>query len=134
VISLRRLILQNLWLKLFSVAMATVIWLAIHYSIHDELNINQSLRSEYIRVPISIKTTLGDKRVFRITPDEVVVTAVGKDDALLRATRKDIRVSLDLTDFHGSQSTTRELKAEAPPDIKVVSIAPPSVEVQQVAP
>ena len=130
--TLRGIILHNFWLKLFSIAMATVIWLAIHYSIHDELN--QSLRSEYIRVPISVKTAVGDKRVFRITPDEVVVTAVGKDDALLRATRKDIRVNLDLTDFNATQSTTKELKAEAPPDIKVVSIAPPSVEVQQVSP
>ena len=132
--SLRSLILQNLWLKLFSIAMATVIWLAIHYSIHDELNMNQTLRSEYIRVPVSVKTALGDKRVFRITPDEVVVTAVGKDDALLRATRKDIRVNLDLTDFNATESTFRELTADAPPDIKVLAISPPSVEVQQVSP
>jgi hypothetical protein len=130
--SLRHLILDNFWLKLFSVAMATVIWLAIHYSIHDELN--QTLRSEYIRVPISIKTAPGDKRVFRITPDEVVVTAVGKDDALLRATRKDIRVNLDLTDFNVRESTSKELKADTPPDIKVLTISPPSVEVQQVSP
>jgi hypothetical protein len=132
--SLRHLILHNLWLKLFSIAMATVIWLAIHYSIHDELNINPSLRSEYIRVPVSVQTTLGDKRVFRITPDEVVVTAVGEDDALLRATRKDIRVNLDLTDFNPTESATKELKANAPADIKVLAISPSSVEVEQVSP
>jgi hypothetical protein len=132
--SLRYLILQNFWLKLFSIAMATVIWLAIHYSIHGGLNINQSLRSEYIRVPVSIKTTPGDKRVFRVTPDEVVVTAVGGDEALLRATRKDIRVNLDLTDFNVTAPASKELRAEAPPDIKVLAISPPSVEVQQVSP
>jgi len=132
--SLRHLILQNFWLKLFSIAMATVIWLAIHYSIHEDLNINQSLRSEYIRVPVSVKTIPGDKRVFRITPDEVVVTAVGEDEALLRATRKDIRVNLDLTDFNAKEPAAKELRAEAPPDIKVLAISPPSVEVQQVSP
>jgi hypothetical protein len=132
--SLRSLILHNFWLKLFSIAMATVIWLAIHYSIHDELNMNQSLRSEYIRVPISIKTALGDKRVFRVTPDEVVVTAVGMDEALLRATRKDIRVNLDLTEFNAAGSIIKELTAEAPPDIKVLAISPASVEVKQVSP
>jgi hypothetical protein len=133
-ISLRDLILHNFWLKLFSIAMATVIWLAIHYSIHDQLNSNQSLRSEYIRVPVSIKTTPGDNRVFRVTPDVVVVTAVGKDDALLRATRDDIRVNLDLTTFNGSASPSRELKADAPPDISVLAIAPATVEVRQVSP
>jgi CDP-glycerol glycerophosphotransferase (TagB/SpsB family) len=132
--TLRHLILHNFWLKLFSIVMATVIWLGIHYSIHEEMNINQSLRSEYIRVPVSIKTTVGDKRVFRITPDEVVVTAVGEDDALLRATRKDIRVNLDLTDFNATQPTSKQLMAEAPPDIKVLAISPPSVEVQKLSP
>jgi hypothetical protein len=130
----RHLILHNFWLKFFSIAMATVIWLAIHYSIHEDVNVNQSLRSEYIRVPVSVKTVLGDKRVFRITPDEVVVTAVGQDDALLRATRKEIRVDLDLTDFNAAEPATKELKAEAPPDIKVLAISPASVEVLQVSP
>ncbi|HEV7926153.1 MAG TPA: hypothetical protein VGR14_12400 [Verrucomicrobiae bacterium] len=130
--ALRHLILHNFWLKLFSIAMATVIWLAIHYSIHDELNMNQTLRSEYIRVPISLQTTAGDKRVFRITPEEVVVTAVGKDEALLRATRKDIRVNLDLTDFHAAEPTYKELVADAPADIKVLAISPPTVEVKLV--
>jgi hypothetical protein len=132
--TLRNLILHNFWLKLFSMAMATVIWLAIHYSIHDELNMNQTLRSEYIRVPVSVKTAPGDKRVFRITPDEVVVTAVGKDEALLRATRKDIRVNLDLTYFDASESPAKELVADAPLDIKVLTISPPTVEVKLVSP
>ena len=42
-ISLRHLILHNFWLKLFSIAMAAFIWLAIHSSIHEEMNMNQSL-------------------------------------------------------------------------------------------
>jgi hypothetical protein len=132
--SLRHLILHNLWLKLFSIAMATVIWLGIHYSIHEELNVNQSLRSEYIRVPVTVKTIVGDKRIFRITPDEVVVTAVGPDDALLRATRKEIRVNLDLTDFSATEPTSKGLIAEAPADIKVLAISPASVEVRQITP
>ena len=132
--SLRHLILHNFWLKFFSIAMATVIWLAIHYSIHEDLNANQPLRSEYIRVPVTVKTLVGDKRNFRITPDEVVVTAVGHDDALLRATRKEIRVNLDLTDFTGTEAASKELIAEAPADIKVLAISPAAVEVKQVTP
>ena len=64
----------------------------------------------------------------------MVVTAVGEDDALLRATRKDIRVNLDLTDFNATQPTSKQLMAEAPPDIKVLAISPPSVEVQKLSP
>jgi hypothetical protein len=132
--TLRNLILHNFWLKLFSIALATVIWLGIHSSIHDALNANQSLTPEYIRVPVMVKTTPGDKRVFRITPDEVVVTAVGKDAALLQATKRDIRVNLDLTAFNATTSTSQKLKADAPPDIIILEILPSTVEVQQVAP
>ena len=132
--TLRNLILHNFWLKLFSIALATVIWLAIHYSIHDEMNANQSLSPEYIRVPVSVRTDPGDKRVFRITPDEVVVTAVGKDPVLFQATQKGIHVNLDLTSFSGKEAASQRLKAEAPPDIIVLEILPSTVEVVQVAP
>jgi hypothetical protein len=131
--TLRALILHNFWLKLFSMALATVIWLAIHYSIHDEMNANQSLSPEYIRVPVSVRTDPGDKRVFRITPDEVVVTAVGKDPVLFQATQKLIRVNLDLTGSNALESIPTRLKAEAPPDIIVLEILPATVEVQQVS-
>jgi len=132
--SLRTLILHNFWLKLFSIALATVIWLGIHYSIHDEANENQSLTPQYIRVPVLVKTARGDKRIFRITPDEVVVTAVGKDPVLFQATQKEIRVSLDLTGFKGNESASEKLKSEAPGDIIVLEILPSTVEVQQVSP
>jgi len=130
-ISFRDLILHNFWLKLFSIALATVIWLAIYKSIHNE---NKALISEYIRVPVTVITAPGDKRAFRVTPEEVVVVAVGKDDALLRATRKDIRVNLDLTGFHARSATLQQLQAQAPPDIKVLGLEPSSVDVEQVSP
>jgi hypothetical protein len=132
--TLRHLILHNFWLKLFSIALATVIWLVIHYSIHNELNSNKSLTPEYIRVPISVKTGAGDKRVFRVTPDEVVVTAVGKNSALFQGMQKAIRVNLDLRNFNAAETTARRLKADAPPDIIVLEILPATVEVQQVSP
>ncbi len=125
--SLRDLILHNFWLKLFSIALATVIWLSIFYSIHNEQNLN-------IRVPVSVQTNPGDQRVFRVTPDEVVVIAVGKRAALFQATRKDIRVYIDLTHFTAKVSPAEELKAEAPPDVNVLEIIPSTVEVRQVSP
>jgi hypothetical protein len=131
---LRHIILHNFWLKLFSIALATVIWLAINNSIHNEQGVSQVLTADYIRVPVSVETTPGDKRVFRITPNEVVVIAVGKDPASFQATRKDIRVQLDLTHFDAKESTTQELKALPPPGINVLEIIPYTVQVQQVSP
>jgi hypothetical protein len=132
--SLRNLILHNFWLKLFSIALATVLWLGIDNSIHNEQNLNQLLTADYIRVQVSVQTTPGEKRVFRITPNEVVVIAVGKDAASFQATRKDIRVNLDLTHFDAKESSTEELRTQAPPGITVLEIIPYTVQVQQVSP
>ena len=129
--SLREIILHNFWLKFFSIALATVIWLAIHYSIHEEAN---TLTPSYVLVPVSVKTAPGDTRVFRVTPDEVVVTAIGKDPTLFQVIQKEIRVNLDLTSFTGKESVSEKLKAAAPPGIIVLQILPTTVEIQQVTP
>jgi hypothetical protein len=141
VISLRRLILHNFWLKFSSVALATLVWLAVHHSIHSDtdilrsqLNLNRLLAQEYIRVPISVKTSPADKRVFRITPSDAVVIAVGEDAALRRAASKDIRVNVDMTDLDAKETITRKLQADAPPDINVLDISPSEVQVRQVSP
>lgn len=131
------LILRNFWLKFFSVALATVIWLGIHYGIRNEfsvsqLNINNLLAQEYVRVPVTMVTAPGDTRAFRITPAEVVVIAVGEKAALRKAAEKSIRVSVDLTHFYVRQSSAEEVHAEVPANINVLEISPPTVTVEQV--
>jgi D-aminopeptidase len=139
VIQVQNIILRNFWLKFFSLALATVIWLAIHYDIHKEsvlnhLSINHLLAQEYIRVPVTVVTRPGDTRTFKITPNEVVIIAVGEETALRRAAKKEIKASVDLADFNTKQPTLLELRANAPADVNVVEISPSVVTVQQVFP
>jgi hypothetical protein len=54
--------------------------------------------------------------------------------SLRRAASKDIRVSVDLTDFDSKETVTRKLQADAPPGIGVLAIDPSSVQVRQVSP
>jgi hypothetical protein len=122
------LILRNFWLKFFSVALATVIWLGIHYDIRKDLSINQ-LNINNITVPVEVVAPPGDARVFKITPSEVVVFAVGDKAAL----RKGIRVFVDLTKFRSGKNEAKEIHAEAPPEINVINIFPPVVAVEQVS-
>jgi hypothetical protein len=122
------LILRNFWLKFFSIAMAALIWLGIHFGIHNELSISQ-LNINNITVPVAMDAPPGDARVFKITPNEVVVFAVGDKAAL----RKGIRVYVDLTRFHSRQSAAEELHADAPPEINVLAISPSTVAVEQVS-
>jgi hypothetical protein len=118
---------RNFWLKFFSVALATLIWLGIHYSIRHELAISQ-LNINSITVPVEIIAPVGDTRVFKITPSEAVVFAVGDKSAL----RKGIRLYVDLSKLHSRQSTPLELQVEAPAEINVLAINPQTVTVEQV--
>ena len=40
--SLRHLIFHNFWLKVFSIASGTIIWMAIHFSIHHDLSLKEN--------------------------------------------------------------------------------------------
>jgi YbbR domain-containing protein len=135
---LQNLILRNFWLKFFSVALATVIWLSIHYGIKNEspmsqVNVNHLLAQEYIRMPVTVVTKPGDPRIFRITPNEVVVIAMGEESALRRAANKNFKVSLDLTDFQGKGAVSMELQSQAPADVTVEEISPSTVTVEEVS-
>lgn len=137
--ALRALVLHNFWLKFFSVLLATVIWLTIHYGINHDLDVgslvvNRTLAQEYIRLPVTIRQPHGDTRVFRIIPDDVVVLAVGDTAALQRTPKKDIHVYLDVTDLIAKEPQIEPLQSSVPPDIYVVQISPAFVTVQQVSP
>jgi hypothetical protein len=132
-------IVRNFWLKFFSVALATVIWLGIHYGIRSEfsisqLNINNLLAQEYVRVPVTIIKSPGDNRVFRITPTDVVVIAVGEKNSLRNAAQKNIRAYVNLANFHFRQSPAEEVHADVPPDINVLDISPSTAAVEQISP
>jgi YbbR domain-containing protein len=127
---MRHLIFHNLWLKLFSIALATVIWLGIDNSIQNDKNASRMLVTGVISVPVAVDLPPGDKRVFSITPKDVAVMAVGKDAASFQAARKDVRVSVDLTHLTSTEPTTVDVKAETPPNINVMEINPSSVQVQ----
>ncbi|HEX3989244.1 MAG TPA: hypothetical protein VHZ30_07415 [Verrucomicrobiae bacterium] len=135
---LRDLILQNFWLKFFSVALATVIWLSIHYGIQNESpmgggNLSHLLAQEYIRVPVTVVTGPGEKRAFRVTPSEVVVIAMGDEAALRGAANRDFKVSVDLTGFNSKGPTPMVLQSETPADLTIEEISPSTVSVEQVA-
>jgi hypothetical protein len=136
--SLRSLILRNFWLKAFSVVLATAIWFFIHDGIREDAALHQfrlehGLPQGYIRVPVTIQTEPGDKRIFRWEPTEVVVIAQGEDAALRSAAEHAIRVYLNLTSFHSTEPVAEELQVEAPANINVIDISPSVVTVRVVS-
>jgi len=137
--SLRSLILRNFWLKAFSVVLATAIWIFVHDGIRQDAalrrqSLDRTMPQGYIRVPVTIQTEPGEKRIFRWEPTEVIVIAQGEESVLRRAARQDIKVYLNLRNFHSTEPVLEELQVQAPADISVVDISPSVATVRQISP
>lgn len=123
-------ILHNFWLKFFSVALAAVIWLGIHYSIQNQKELSIShVNFNSMRVTVGVVTAEGDKRVFKVTPSDVMAFAIADRAAL----RQGIRVYVDLTEFQGRKSAAEDVHIEAPPEWNAFT-TPQTVAVEQVSP
>jgi YbbR domain-containing protein len=137
--SLRHLIFHNFWLKIFSIASGTIIWLAINFSIgHDfslsEPSARQLLIKETMTVPISIVQQEGDSRNFKLSPTNVLVTVVGEARVLKGAEGKEIKIFVDLTDYRSATATQEDLHPDVPHSINVVEFKPHTVTVEPARP
>jgi len=137
--NLRRWILHNFWLKLISLGLASLIWLAVHYQIESDRiqvqpRISHIISKQYRNVNISKITSPSDTRHFRISPEKVLAVAVGEEDLLGKVSAENLSIYVDLTDFHSIRSTNAELHSHAPADVSIIGIQPTTVLVEQISP
>jgi hypothetical protein len=133
--TLRHLIFHNFWLKMFSIASGTIIWMAIHFSIEHVLTLSETagggrLIPETVEVTISILQEEGDTRLFQISPTNALVTVMGEASVLRGPAGQEIKMYVDLTDYHSRTPTQEDLHADVPPNIHVVEFKPHTVSVQ----
>jgi hypothetical protein len=137
--SLRQLISHNFWLKIFSIAAGTIIWMAIHFSIDHDLTLSEPaaghrLVKKVISVPISILQEEGDARAFKLTPTNVVLTVMGEAKSLRGPEGKDIKMFVDLTAYQARNATQEDLHPGVPTNIYVLEFRPHTVTVEPAGP
>ena len=131
-------LLHNFWLKVFSLGLATMIWVTIHIGITRDFSLtNPNLTHpsrQFVTLPVSVITQPGDGRVFKVSPKEVTATIDGEEPILRRMSAKEIKIYVDLTDLKTSGITNGELRADAPRDVTIVGLTPAAVSIEQVSP
>src|SRR4051794_30275642 len=105
-------LLHNFWLKVFSLGLATMIWVTVHIGIARDFaltnpNVTHPFRTG-IKLPVSIITRPGDARVFKISPKEITAKIDGEEPIIRRMTGKEIKVYVDLTELKGKGATNGE--------------------------
>ena len=136
---MRDLIFHNFWLKCFSIALGTVIWMAVHYSIEHDFTLyepgpRQVLNKETLSVPVIAIQHPGDIRTFKITPNEVLLTVVGEAGVLRGPDMKNVKMLVDITDFNAKTALQQNLIPDVPRGLTVLDFKPGTVTVEPVNP
>jgi len=136
--TLRDLFLRNFWVKLLSVVLATVIWIAIN-GFQADLSppsppiINPAVQDSMPLV-VNVLTQSGDARIFKVTPEKVLVTVTGESAVLRKYSRRDFRAYVDLTTIRTNEPPSQEVRIHGPDRVTVLNITPQAVNVEQISP
>ena len=131
---LRELIFKDFWLKLFSLALAVLIWLTVAFAIKKEGSPVVALtvplqEMAFSNLPVVVMSSAQDVRSFKVSPDQVEVTVQGEAKALRGIQAKDIRVIVDLTDIEAAQALKKRMDVSMPAGISLVRVVPSEVQV-----
>jgi YbbR domain-containing protein len=121
-------------LKIFSLALAVLAWLAVTFSIRNEVVPLTSSRSAaertFYNVPVVPLSADSDVEHFRVKPAEVDVTVQGDTETLQQLRSSEVRVVADLTGVRlDSTNVLRRVEVVTPPHITHMQTKPEKVEV-----
>jgi YbbR domain-containing protein len=133
--TLRNLILQDMWLKLFSFALAILIWFTVNFTTKNEvmpraaLSLSPREQRVFPHLPVLIMCAAEDVRSFRVMPKEVQVTLEGEAKVLQKLKENEIRVLVDLTGIEAAQDLRKRVEVSAPAGVRHMRVEPEEVQI-----
>ena len=131
---LRNLVLRDFWLKLFSLALAILIWLTVSFARSGG---GQSFFSggalqelTYHNIPVQVRfSATAAVRTFKVDPIVVAVSVRGEKRALQKLQAREILALVDLTGIEEARGFRKRIEVTTPPGIIFVQVVPDEVEV-----
>jgi hypothetical protein len=132
---LQDLVLKDFWLKLFSFALASLIWFTVNIAIKNDISPVASLSLSPTEqlvmrdLPIVVLSQADETRKFSVNPKAASVTLQGEPITLRNLHKQDVRVLVDLSDPGMSQDFHRRIEVSTPAGIAHVRVEPEEVQV-----
>ena len=130
---LRDLIIKDWQLKLFSLALAILIWVTVSFAIRKEMspdaNALLNSPSRVLVVPVVVMSSAGNVREFHVRPGQVEVMVRGAAKELAQLQEKDVHAIVDLTDIESARSLRKRIEVTTPSGIVHVRVMPEEVDV-----
>jgi hypothetical protein len=133
---LRNLLLNNLWLKLVALALATLIWFSIHLKVTKSIQPPSSpLGAVSERVfqqhTVFVLTDIITKGGFVLQPTRVTITVKGDIAVVEKLRAEDIQAFVDLTQVAPDVDSLNKVVVHTPSDVTLVQVIPPNVRVRR---
>jgi YbbR domain-containing protein len=131
--SLRSLAFKDLWLKLFSLLLATLMWFTIRSAIQQgglpssSLGLGGATTRTFTAVPVSVLSSARQLPWSRVQPDTVEVIVEGSPQVVENLQRSDIRVVVDLSDIVTAQDLKKKIEVSKPASVALLKVEPEQV-------
>ena len=131
---LQNLILRDFWLKLFSFALASLVWFIVNIAIKKDISPGTTAltlaSSELVLrdLPIVVLSPAQESPGFSVTPQSATVTLQGDTATLRKISNRDIRLLVDLTDEPSLKELRRRIEVTTPAGIARVKVDPEEVQ------
>ena len=124
---LRNLVLEDFWLKLFSLMLAVLLWLTVSFASRKDTVFDQRVLSRML--PVTILASAEDVRSFRVSPSEVAVTVQGNPKILQNLQTNDLRAVVDLTGIAAARDLRKRIEVSVPAGVTPLRVIPDEVQV-----
>ena len=123
---LRHLVLDDFLLKLFSLALAVVVWLIVTFASQKGAGTTPRV---FYDLPVTVLSSAEDVRNFKFSPNQVIVTVQGDAKAVQNLQSQDIRATVDLTGVAAARDLHKRIEVSVPAGVACMRVAPEEVQV-----
>jgi len=131
----RNLVVKDFWLKLFSLALAILIWITVYLSTNGETSnspllalIGRPPDETVLTVPVHLPT--GTAQQFTSDPVDIKLTLRGAPQALKALQTQDVQAVVDVTGVESANGLVRPVEIILPKGISYTRLEPETVEVK----
>jgi YbbR domain-containing protein len=125
---IRHVFVKDAMLKVFSLVLAIMIWLALSAIQRDATPAVGPLlhpgQLTFFNIEVGVLSSASDVRSYQVEPKTVEVTVEGDSKILQRLESKDVRAMVDLTGYEGTGEIRKRIEVSAPAGVKHVRVSP----------
>jgi YbbR domain-containing protein len=134
---LHKLVFEDIWLKLFSLVLAVLMWFTISSALRQgnpssPLGTGPQASRTFLNVPVVVLSSAPQAGRFRIQPETVELTVQGDASSVNHLQDGDLRVVVDLIGIEAARDLMKRVDVSKPAGIATVKVVPEQVMVSSV--